>query len=345
MPAIRPTPSNRQPLHTRRNVGLNICTSISPGVDVVVEGTDEQRGRKLQRTYNTGRHGVQNRTTARTPKYPYTNKEFVPLRKSNRSPFKRPAPPPPISPTSSEELDSFLDLEDPDRTLVATDPTTDFKDYHEIVPRLFLVVSSVSFDSDIPIESFKDDFTHVIRVAQAEEREIWAETEEEPSVDVLNLSFPIKATPPSSMRITKTGRRVRNLGTEIQEIQKTKSKKVTDLSGKQLEVARDFLSLCLPYYSQANPPSPSIPKFVGTPAKALIIAPAHVDALSIVITYLAFCSGEHAFRVINYIDEEPEVPDVWRNVFPRVKAQCLEDTEIYYGEGAEKVELAARLDI
>ncbi|KAF8998226.1 hypothetical protein BDQ17DRAFT_817820 [Cyathus striatus] len=181
------------------------------------------------------------------------------------------------------------------------------KDYHEILPK-----------------SFKGDFTHVVRVSQAAKCDSWTESDDISSIQILNLTTPTTTPPCGPISKDQEG--------------------TTQLTISQLQIARDFLSLSLPYFSLSNPPSPSIPQYSSTSqAKVLIVAPKHVDALSIVVAYLAFCSGEHVFTVIQYIDEDRGVPRGWRGVFP-VDSMLSVGREMWYGEGAEKVEWAARLD-
>ncbi|KIK97635.1 hypothetical protein PAXRUDRAFT_135930 [Paxillus rubicundulus Ve08.2h10] len=84
----------------------------------------------------------------------------------------------------------------------------------------------------------------------------------------------------------------------------------TVLSSDQLLAARDFLSLAMPY---SNYKLPFMPKS-HCDVKLLVVAPRDrtVDAISIVVCYLAFASGKPAATVLQYINEVEEFDVVWK---------------------------------
>jgi hypothetical protein len=84
----------------------------------------------------------------------------------------------------------------------------------------------------------------------------------------------------------------------------------TVLSADQLLAARDFLSLAMPY---TNYKLPSMPKS-HCDVKLLVVAPSDrtVDAISIIVCYLAFASGKPAATVLQYINEVEEFDAVWK---------------------------------
>lgn len=95
----------------------------------------------------------------------------------------------------------------------------------------------------------------------------------------------------------------------------------TVLTDKQLVTARDFLSLALPYYSQAYARTHDIPAPSADRVRVLITAPvgdgAAADIMSVVVCYLTFCSEERAGAVLGYITSEHKVPILWREGMSR----------------------------
>jgi len=90
------------------------------------------------------------------------------------------------------------------------------------------------------------------------------------------------------------------------------------LSLSQLRMARDFLSLALPYTPDSSPTAWST-----SCTRLLITTPLGrpVDAVCVIATYLSFTSGEDFREVLNGINEIEELDNVWKS---RV---CEQDVE------------------
>lgn len=90
------------------------------------------------------------------------------------------------------------------------------------------------------------------------------------------------------------------------------------LSLAQLRVARDFLSLALPYTPHSSPTAWSTSQ-----ARLLITTPLGrpVDAVCVIATYLSFTSGEDLCDVLRGINEIEELASAWK------RQVCEQDAE------------------
>lgn len=90
------------------------------------------------------------------------------------------------------------------------------------------------------------------------------------------------------------------------------------LHGKQIQVARDFLSLALPYSSES-----SAQDWTWNSSRVLITTPLGlpIDAICVVAGYLSFASGEEVCDVLSGIEDVEELPKEWKRVV------CEEDAE------------------
>lgn len=91
------------------------------------------------------------------------------------------------------------------------------------------------------------------------------------------------------------------------------------LHKNQILVARDFLSLALPFTSD----SPSH-DWIRNTARVLITTPLGlpIDALCVIGVYLSFSSGDEVCDVLSQLEEHEDLPREWRGMV------CEEDAEI-----------------
>jgi hypothetical protein len=177
------------------------------------------------------------------------------------------------------------------------------KSLHELIPYLFLAFSEGNTKSlNTPTAS---EFTHIVCITRPNSGNKAGRTElqYDSKCDVHTLDFTVPLSTP------KRGRR--------QARGKGKERDGTLLTKYQLLAARDFLSLALPYYSQAHPIDQD-PTTSADIVRLLITAPSGeggaVDIMAVAVCYLAFASGESVETVLKYINQEEVVGDVWKDV-------------------------------
>lgn len=90
------------------------------------------------------------------------------------------------------------------------------------------------------------------------------------------------------------------------------------LHKNQIHVARDFLSLALPYSSVSSQKD-----WTRNPSRVLITTPLGlpIDAICVVASYLSFASGEEVCDVLSGIVSIEELPKVWKRFV------CEDDAE------------------
>lgn len=180
---------------------------------------------------------------------------------------------------------------------------------HELLPYLFL---SFHNGNHLPTQVVTDDgaaFTHIIKIAHETSKKeagvVNIETDNKRGLHILILVVPTSAP----RRRAPGGRRVRTTG----------ERNITLLTEYQLLAARDFLSLSLPYYSEARPNELlEGPVHSADRVRVLVTAPtgggAAADIMSVAACYITFVSGVSAQTVLECIDKEEGVSDVWKDV-------------------------------
>lgn len=158
--------------------------------------------------------------------------------------------------------------------------------YHlqEII-RCLYVASADTHEVDTLCAEAGVPFSHVLRIETVEDVAASGSRSEEMMEDLL-------MTQKLTLKCPKQGR----------------SQGHTALSASQLLAARDYLSLIMPYSSRFVPKHPP-----HANVQLLIVAPADctVDVISVVVCYLAFCSGHHAETVMQCIKDE-QYDEVWK---------------------------------
>jgi len=94
------------------------------------------------------------------------------------------------------------------------------------------------------------------------------------------------------------------------------------LQKNQIHVARDFLSLALPYSSES-----SSQDWSRSSSRVLITTPSGLptDAICVIAAYLSFASEEEVCDVLNGMEDIEELPTEWK------RAVCERDMEIVQG--------------
>ncbi|KAF9222427.1 hypothetical protein BS17DRAFT_188305 [Gyrodon lividus] len=190
------------------------------------------------------------------------------------------APNPPPDPMSPEDEDDISDA-------VPSDYLTEKSHIEEVVHGLFVAFADDDFEA-AALRTYDDqEFTHIVQVTLGPEKEMTIGKGEETlrygiGTQKLRLSCPTYGSGEGH----------------------------TLLSSDQLLAARDFLSLALPY---TNYKFPSMPKS-HCEVKLLVVAPNDrtVDAISIIVCYLAFASCKPAATVLQYINEVQDFDGVWK---------------------------------
>ena len=182
---------------------------------------------------------------------------------------------------------------------------------HELLPYLFI---SFHNGNHLPAEVVTEDgaaFTHIIKIAhetsKSEAGVVDIGRDIKRGLHTLILFVPTSA--PRPRRRAPGGRRVRSTG----------ERNITLLTEYQLLAARDFLSLSLPYYSEARPTEVlKCPVSSADQVRVLITAPAGegaaADVMSVAACYITFVSGVSTQTVLECIDDEKRVLDVWKDV-------------------------------
>ncbi|KAH7911316.1 hypothetical protein BJ138DRAFT_969690, partial [Hygrophoropsis aurantiaca] len=180
---------------------------------------------------------------------------------------------------------------------------------HELIPGLYLAFSDshdASGNGGIDKLRTWDEkkFTHIIRVSYDVDLFVHG-TREQCLTDTNDNSREEEAV--HLLRLCTTGRA------------DCPAKNHPTLTPIQLLAARDFLSLAMPY---THPDEEYQESHGGDEVQVLIVAPqdfaaptnttSRADILAIAVCYLAFASGNRVETVLQYIQEEEEVNEIWR---------------------------------
>lgn len=167
----------------------------------------------------------------------------------------------------------------------------------EIIPGVYLSFHEPSHTSAQIVRTNRC-FTHVICISCSKDPGRIVETttwfKDESYVRALHLTLPFQS---SSKRNS----------TRLQ------------LHQHQVHVARDFLTLALPYSSASSPE-----EWTRNSSRVLITTPLGlpIDALCVAAAYLSFASGEEVCDVLSGMENVEELPREWK------RAVCEEDAEI-----------------
>jgi len=98
------------------------------------------------------------------------------------------------------------------------------------------------------------------------------------------------------------------------------------LHENQIRVARDFLSLALPYSSASSPRD-----WTRNSCRVLITTPLGlpIDAICVVAAYLSFASGEDVCDVLSGMEDVEELPKEWKQVVCEDDAEIVQDVVDY----------------
>lgn len=173
----------------------------------------------------------------------------------------------------------------------------------EIIPGMFV---SFHDPSHTPAQVVRANrcFTHVVCISYSNNSGHIVETttwfKDDSYVRTLHLTLPF----PSSKR--------GNTRLQLQE--------------NQIHVARDFLSLALPYSSESSPQD-----WARSSSRVLITTPSGlpVDAICVVAAYLGFASGEEVCDVLSGIENIEELPKEWKRVVCEYDAEAVQDIADY----------------
>ncbi|KAF8652609.1 hypothetical protein AX16_004298 [Volvariella volvacea WC 439] len=221
---------------------------------------------------------------------------------ASSTPYSRPA----CDPTKPRFFSP--EYESPDEESHAND----LECLHELIPDLFLAFSSGDYTPPSLTSATRIRFTHIIKMVRPTSSEsagtFSVEYDVTTGTHILLLSLCRPKPAP--------GRKGRERGKARESMSRQHG--IPLLTEHQLLIARDFLSIALPYYSEGLsseiPSSPAVDSVT-----ALITAPMEnddasgaVDVMAVASCYLAYCSGENIEKVLAYINEEEEVPEMWR---------------------------------
>jgi len=168
----------------------------------------------------------------------------------------------------------------------------------EIIPSVFV---SFHDPSHTPPQIVRANrcFTHVVCISYSNDPGRIVETttwfKDDTYVRALHLTLPF---PTSKRNITRL---------QLQE--------------NQVRVARDFLSLALPYSSESSPQD-----WDGCSSRVLITTPSGqpVDAICAVSAYLAFASGEEVCDVLSGMEDIEELPEEWKRIVCEYDAEMVQ---------------------
>jgi len=169
----------------------------------------------------------------------------------------------------------------------------------EIIPGMFVSFHEPSHTSAQVVRANRC-FTHVICISCSDDSGRIVETstwfKDESYVRALHLTLPFPSSKRSNTRL------------QLQE--------------NQIHVARDFLSLALPYSPQSTPQD-----WTRSSSRVLITAPSGqpVDAICAVAAYLSFASGEEVCDVLNGMENIEELPREWKRVVCEFDAETVQD--------------------
>jgi len=169
----------------------------------------------------------------------------------------------------------------------------------EVIPGMFVSFHDPSHTSPQVVRANRC-FTHVICISFSDDSGRIIETstwfKDDSYVRALHLTLPL----PTSKR--------HNTQLQLQE--------------NQIHVARDFLSLALPYSSESSQSD-----WARCSSRVLITTPSGqpVDAICIVAAYLAFTSGEEVCDVLSGMEDVPELPKEWKRIVCEHDAEIVQD--------------------
>ncbi|KAF8161634.1 hypothetical protein B0H34DRAFT_387843 [Crassisporium funariophilum] len=273
MPVFR----NRQPLRSRCNVKLSVLTSAS---DHDLYCYDQNCGKPHSRS-------IRDRG--------YTQKRVAYMKDLTTKPNPRGI----VNAPHKQKISTYTSS-----TPTPAPLECPLEAYHELVPFLSLalsdnynpsttrppITSSTASTSAIP-------FSHFIQIHHSD-----------PTSSSPNLSKPARIWTEYTQHTSTLHLTIPDFSSGFVKHRPTRT--YTLLTTTQLLRARDFLSLALPYYPKAVPPSiPATDKNQDL-VHALVTAPPNegaADVMCVVASYLAFAGGEEPKRVIRCMDEE-----VWK---------------------------------
>ena len=169
----------------------------------------------------------------------------------------------------------------------------------ELIPGMFVSFHEPNHTSAQVVHANRC-FTHVVCISYSNESGRIVETttwfKDDTYVRALHLTLPF----PSSRR--------NNPRLQLQE--------------NQIRVARDFLSLALPYSEQSSPQD-----WAGCSSRVLVTVPSGqpVDAICVVAGYLSFASGEEVCDVLSGMESIEELPEVWKRIVCEYDAEVVQD--------------------
>jgi len=175
----------------------------------------------------------------------------------------------------------------------------------EIIPGLFVSFHEPSHTSAQVVRANRC-FTHVVCISYSNDHGRIVETttlfKDESYVRALHLTLPF----PSSKR--------NNTRFQLQE--------------NQIRVARDFLSLALPYSRKSTPLD-----WARCSSRVLVTTPSGqpIDAVCAIAGYLSFVSGEEVCDVLSGMENIEELPTEWKRTVCEYDAEIVQDiVDQYY---------------
>lgn len=169
----------------------------------------------------------------------------------------------------------------------------------EVIPSVFVSFHEPSHTS-VQVVRANRCFTHVVCITYSNDPGRIVETttwfKDESYVRALHLTLPF----PSSKR--------NNTRLQLQE--------------NQIHVARDFLSLALPYSSASSPQD-----WNRCSSRVLVTTPLGlpIDAICVIAAYLSFSSGEEVCDVLSGMETIEELPKEWKRVVCEHDAEIVQD--------------------
>jgi len=169
----------------------------------------------------------------------------------------------------------------------------------EVIPSVFVSFHEPSHTSAQVVRATRC-FTHVVCISYSSDPGRIVETttwfKDDSYVRALHLTLPFPSSKRSNSRL------------QLQE--------------NQIHVARDFLSLALPYSSESSPQD-----WVRSSSRVLITTPSGqpVDAICVIAAYLSFASGEEVCDVLSGLENIEELSKEWKGVVCEYDAEIVQD--------------------
>jgi len=173
----------------------------------------------------------------------------------------------------------------------------------EVIPGVFISFHDPNHTSAQVVRANRC-FTHVVCVSYSNDPGRIVETttwfKDDSYVRALHLTLPFPSSKRNSTRL--------------------------QLEQNQIHVARDFLSLALPYSVSSAPED-----WVRSSSRVLITAPTGlpIDAVCLVAAYLSYASGEEVCDVLNGMETIEELPREWKRVVCEYDAEIVQDVAHY----------------